>query len=187
MVQFIKGITLKGRVEFVKRTYGNEALASIVRHVGGEIRHLVMDPRLIKAISWYDFQVQQELDKAICTHLAGGDEAIYFKMGAFNADFQENTLAMSQAGDVMRYLRPQMTLYPRFFKPGRMDLIEISPTEVVLQSHLFKSTHENCETNRGFIAQTITNCGAHDVDVVEVHCNSDPKNDYCEYKAKWKI
>jgi hypothetical protein len=182
----IKGIILKSRLDFIERTFGKDALDRILPHLGQRGRDLFSNPAKIRATSWYDFEIQTELDKAICRHLSKGDRSIYRKMGENSADFQEQQSALSEFKGPWNFLQMHAVIFGRFFKPGRMELIREGPNEVLMRLHEFRSNWENCETNIGFLARSLELIGVKNVNVVEIRCSQDPSVPYCEYLITWE-
>jgi hypothetical protein len=183
--QFIKGLTFKSRAEFVEATYGPGSFSKIAGHLKGELRALASDTKNIKAASWYPFEMQNELDRAICKVLAAGDPNVFRRMGAFSAEFENRNIAIKQFTDPWRFLSLQASIWPRFFKPARADIVRVSDREARVHIHDFRSSHELCETNIGFFLRSMELCGAEDVSVVETQCSQNPNVEYCEYRIRW--
>ena len=184
--QFIKGLTFKSRVTFLEKTYGPEALTRLIPHLEGEVKGLIANPRSIKATAWYPLEDQVRLDKTICKYLANGDETIYRKMGAFSAEFHDSHIQVKQYKDPWRFINLHSTIYPRFFKPARVEILRPSSHEARIRIFEFRSVKENCETNIGFFFRNLELCGAEEVEVVETQCTRDPGVEFCEYKVRWR-
>ena len=182
----IKGITLKSRVEFIIHEYGEGGLQKLVESLEGMTKDLFSDTKKIRATSWYDFKIQVDVDTAIYKVLADGDGDVYLRMGAFTADFQEDNLSIPEYKDPWKFLQLQGVIFGRYFKPGRMELKRVGPTEVCVRIHEFRSSHENCMTNIGFFMKSLENMGLKNVLVEETQCSEDPDMAYCEYRVKWE-
>jgi uncharacterized protein (TIGR02265 family) len=185
MAQFIKGITLKSRLAFVEHAYGRGAIDKVIPHLRGETKILISEPLRIKATAWYGFNLQMELDRAVCKVLARGDSNVYRSMGAFSADYQDKQFSVRQNTDPWRLLNLIAITYNRFFRPGRSEVIKVSDTEATIFIHDFLSTKENCEGNMGFLKRSLEMSGAKDVEVTEQHCSARNSELPCEYHIKW--
>ena len=182
----IKGIILKSRLDFIEHTYGKGGLGKVLPYLGKTCKDLFSNPAKIRATSWYDFDLQTEMDRAICKYLGKGNKEVYRKMGEFSADFQEQKSALSEFRGPWNFLQMHSVIFGRFFKPGRMELVRKGPNEVHMRLHEFRSNWENCETNLGFLSRSLETIGVKEVNVVENQCSQDPSVPYCEYLITWK-
>ena len=185
MGQMIKGITLKSRAAFIEANYGPDGMQTILSTLSGEAKDLFTDPMRIKATGWYAFELQVEVDEAICKVLAKGDPNVYRLMGGFSAEYHDKQLAMKQFTEPWKFLTLQTMIWSRFFKPGQAEVIKVSDREAKIHVYGFRSVHENCETNMGFFHRSLELCGAEDVSVVETQCTKDAGVEYCEYRLRW--
>src|SRR5512137_893964 len=110
----IKGLTLKSRYNFVKQTYGKDAFKKVLPQLKQETRAVFEDELKIRATSWYNLDIQTDFETTVCKVLAGGDESIYRKMGAYSVDFNE-----SPYPDVTKFLQMYVVIFPRYCRPGR--------------------------------------------------------------------
>lgn len=186
MAQSVKGLTLRSRVAFVKHTYGSEGMTRLVPNLKGLARELMASPTTINSSGWYDFDVQLEIDRAICKVLAKGDASIYLAMGAYSADFQISKEDTSSPEDLRRFLKLQMTMFSHYFKPGTVEMVTVSDNEVLIRIKGFASVRENCDTNMGFLKRSIELRGAEGVTIDEPKCSQDPTAGVCEYRLRWK-
>jgi hypothetical protein len=182
----IKGIILKSRMDFIQQRYGDEGLRKLLPHLSGKAKEVFSNPKSIRATSWYDFALQTELDRAICKYLEDGDKGIYLKMGEWSADFQESQSPLSEFKGPWKFLQMHSVIFARFFNPGKMELVQIGPSEVHMRLHQFRSNKENCDTNIGFLRRSLEIIGAKHIMVEETMCTQDPKVPYCEYHLKWR-
>lgn len=185
MAQSIKGLTLKSRIAFIKHNFGPDAIGRLVPNLNGKVRELVENPMEIHSTHWYDFDIQLELDRAICKVLAKGDTAIYRKMGAYSAEFEISEEHSGTPDNMMRFLKLQMTLFSHYFKPGSVEMVPGKENEVLIRVKGFRSVHENCETNIGFLKRAVELRGAEDVTAEETRCSKDPNMEFCEYRLRW--
>jgi hypothetical protein len=182
----VKGLTLKSRIRFVEKAYGKDALRGLVKHLRPETAALVSDPVKLRATAWYDLEVQSELDRAICKHLADGDQGVYRKMGAFSAEFQSFRTGGKDIRDPIKMFQMIGAVFDRYFQPGHMELVKVSDKETYLRLFEFRSVKENCLSNLGFLERSLELNGFTPVIVEETQCSEDPSKKYCEYHIKWK-
>lgn len=186
MAQSIKGLTLRSRVAFVKHNYGPEGMTRLIYNLKGQARELMASPATINTSGWYDFDVQLDVDRAICKVLAEGDTSVYRAMGAYSAEFEISKEDASTSEDLRRFLKLQMTLFSHYFKPGTVELVTVSDNEVLVRVSGFASVRENCDTNMGFLKRCVELRGAEGVTIEEPKCSQDPTAGVCEYRLKWK-
>jgi hypothetical protein len=182
----IKGVTLKSRLDFIRHEYGEEGLQKLLPHLKEEARELFANPKRIRATSWYEFDIQVDLDQALCKYLAGGDEGIYRKMGGWSAEFQEAHAALTDFREPLKFLQMHSVIFGRFFEPGRMEVEMVGPTEAYMRIYEFRSVKENCETNMGFLTRSLEIIGASNIKVKETQCTEDPGVPFCEYHIIWE-
>lgn len=186
-VQKMKGTILKSRVDFMKDRFGPGALDRILPKLRGPTKEVMSRPDRIRATGWYDFSVNRELDEAICQVLAGGDTSVYQEMGAFSNKFQGDRSTVDIYTNPWKFLEMHCLLFPRFWKPGRMELIRVGEGEAYVRFHEVRSTWANCQTNMGFIKRGLNMCGAEEVKVEETQCNENRKYDYCEFHITFRF
>jgi len=186
MGQQVKGMVLKSRLDFLEHVYGTDAHAKVVTYLTGRTKEALSKPQFIKASSWYDFQVQAELDKAICKAMAGGDAAVYRQMGAFSNQFQAAAAAVDHFENPWKWFKFHVIAFPRFYNPGRLEVVKLNEGECFMRFHDTKTTKENCETNIGFTKKGLEMCGCTDVDVVETKCTAKELTKFCEFHITFK-
>jgi len=185
--QKVKGIILKSRIDFLERIYGPTALDKLLPHLKGRTKEVFSDPRKIRATGWYDFEINLEFDDAIFEVLANRDETVFWKMGAFTNDFQTTDSSKHAYKDPWKYLVLHVGIWPRFWKPGRAELIKVSEEEALIHIHEMRGTRRYCQTNIGFFHSGLELAGAREVSVIETQCAEDPKVRYCEYRITFKL
>jgi hypothetical protein len=184
--QFVKGILLKSRLDFLERNFGADAIERLLPHLKGEAKELFSDTKKIRATSWYDFEINKELDETIRRVLVKGDAGVFWRMGAFTNEFQTVSSSRHAYHDPWKYLAVHISVLPRFWKPGRAELIRVDDGEAIIRIHDLRSTRHYCLTNLGFFHTGLEMAGATEVEVVETQCTEDPKVQYCEYRLRFK-
>ena len=182
----IKGLTLKSRIRFVEQTYGKDALKTLAKYLKPDTAALVSDPIKIRATAWYDLDIQLELDRNVCKHLAGGDRGVYKKMGAFSADFQSFRAGAKDVRDPIKMFQITAAVFDRYFRPGHMEILKDSEKEAHLRLFDFRSNKENCLSNLGFLEKSLELHGFRPIIVEETQCSENPPHKYCEYHVKWE-
>ncbi len=178
----VKGLTLKSRYDFVKQTFGKDAFKKVLPHLRPETRALFEDELRIRATSWYNLDIQTDFETTVCTVLAGGDEGIYRKMGAYSVDFNATPYP-----DVSKFLQMYIVIFPRYCRPGRMEVEMISDTEGYVRLLDLTSTFPNCESNMGYIARYMEVLKLKDIKAQETHCTRDLGVKSCEYHFTWRV
>jgi len=178
----VKGLTLKSRYDFVKHTFGKEAFKKVLPHLRPETRALFEDELSIRATAWYNLDLQTDFETTVCKVLGRGDEGIYRKMGAYSVDYNETPYA-----DVSKFLQMYIVIFPRYCRPGRMEVEMVSQTECYVRLHDLTSTFPNCESNLGYIARYMEVLNLKDIKAQETHCTRDLGVSSCEYHFTWRI
>ena len=179
--KLVKGIILKSRLDFLEATYGPDALESILPHLKGKAKEVFSEPKKIRATSWYDFDINIEVDKVICEVLANGDTDIFRRLGAFTNQFQTTSASKHAYHDPWKYLALHVGVLPRFWKPGRAELVKVNDGEAVIRVYDLKSNRDYCLTNLGFFQTGLELSGARNVVAEETMCTGDP-GPHCEYR-----
>jgi len=187
--QMIKGMILKGRLLFLDKRFGPGAMFKVLAYLTGRTKEVMSDPKNIRATSWYEFTINKELDRAIFLAFGNGDEAIYKDMGGFSNEFQDSVSVVNNYSSPWKFLRLQANAFPRFWDPGRLELIEVTTSgdcEAIMRFHEVRSTRQNCLTNIGFLEKGLDMCDATAIKVWESKCTEDPKVPYCEIHMTFK-
>lgn len=178
----VKGLTLKSRYNFVKQTYGKDAFKKVLPLLRPETRAVFEDELKIRATSWYDLDIQTDFETTVCKVLAGGDKGIYRRMGAYSVDFNETPYP-----DVDKFLQMYIVIFPRYCRPGRMEVEMVSKTECYVRLHELTSTFPNCESNIGYIVRYMEVLRLKDIRGVEIQCTKDKGVKFCEYHFTWRL
>jgi hypothetical protein len=183
--QTIKGIILKSRLEFLENHYGDGYLDKLLPHLTGEARTLMSNPKKIRATSWYDIKINFQIDNVIRDVFANGDNKIFWKMGSFTNDFKTDDTGRHAYKDPWKFLVLHTGVMPRFWKPGRAELIRVNDNEAIIRFHVTESTRGYCLTNLGFFKSGLEISGAKDVEATETQCVGEGA-EYCEYRFRFK-
>jgi hypothetical protein len=187
--QMIKGMILKGRLLFLEKTFGPGSMLKVLAFLKGRTKEVMSDPKNIRATGWYEFTINKELDRAIFKAYGKGDQGLYRQMGGFSNEFQDSVSSVDNYSSPWKFLRLQANAFPRFWDPGRLELLEVRTSgdcEAVMRFHEVRSTRENCLTNIGFLEKGLAMCGTTDIKVWETQCTEDPKVPYCEIRMTFR-
>jgi hypothetical protein len=178
----VKGLTLKSRYEFVEKNFGKDAFKKILPLLKAKTRAIFEDEKKIRATSWYDLDIQTDFETTVCRVLGGKDESIYRRMGAHSVDFNESPFA-----NVWKFLDMYVVIFPRYCRPGRMEIEKVSETECYVRLHDLTSTFPNCESNMGYIVRYMEILGLKDIKAEETQCTKDKGVKTCEYHFTWSL
>jgi hypothetical protein len=85
-----------------------------------------------------------------------------------------------------KWLKFHTIAFPRFYEPGRLEVIKLNEGECLMRFHDIRNDRHNCLTNIGFTKKGLEMCGAQDVSVVETKCRSDPGSRFCEFRITFR-
>jgi hypothetical protein len=103
-------------------------------------------------------------------------------MGGYSADF--NT---TDYPDVFKFLQMYVVIFPRYCRPGRMEIEKVSDTECYVRLHEIESTFPNCESNIGYIVRYMEILGLKEIVGEETQCTKDAGVKTCEYHFTWSL
>ena len=187
--QQIKGMILKSRLTYLEKRFGPDALSKVLPLMKGRSKEVMADHKNIRATGWYPFSINKELDMAIFLAFGKGDERLYKDMGGFSNEFQDSVSSVDIFSSPWKFLRLQANAFPRFWRPGRLELIEVKTSgdcEAIMKFHEVRSCRTNCLTNIGFLEKGLEMCGAQDIKVWETKCTEDLTVAFCEMHMTFK-
>lgn len=183
----VKGAVILSRREFVRSEFGDDAwdrvLDKLPEATGKQLRGIVL------SASWYPFQVNEELDKAIVDILGGGDRNIFKKIGACSA--RENLggphSGFLSPGDPERFLAQTGRIYSFYYDVGHREYESTGPNSGVITTYEAETFSENdCLTVIGWYEEALKMCGAKRVVMVEEDCRA--RGDaHCRYRLTWEL
>jgi hypothetical protein len=183
--QFVKGITLKSRLNLIEDRWGKDAAAKVLEALPPDSKKVFTG--LIASTNWYPFKIQVELDETICKVLARGNEDIFFELGIFAAQFQKETSAIkSISKDPWTFLQMQERVFQRYTRPGIMTVEMVGKNKAIMRIKDWQTTRNACAVNRGFVKEGITIAGGKNVVVEDLACCEDKGTKTCIYRISWE-
>lgn len=179
----VKGSKITSKFAFVKEYYGDQALDSLLASMDDE------DARALIAVieaGWYPQDLYERLLKAICSHLAVGDEAIFTRIGHHSAQHLINsTYKVFQSKDPLRLLKNQAPMHTMMNQPGEMEVSSNGPGHCTIKVASPRSSAVICKCARAFYHKAVELCGVTKVSVTEPKCSGNGDN-YCQFEITWK-
>ena len=181
----VKGGILRSRLSYIEKHGGEAALEKVLAKMAPNYRQMLEG--IILAVSWYPFELNAELDRAIANTFGGG-RAILRSMGAQSA---KDSLGASHK-NLIRDRNPQGLLkhaaqiHNLYYDTGRRTYEELGETSAVLRTYDCKSfSEDDCLTNLGWHEMAISMCGGMTPRVTDPKCRA-RGDDVCEYLCKWE-
>jgi hypothetical protein len=179
-----RGSTAQATVEFIRRSYGEAALAAILSGLGEEERH-----RLLTA----DMTDHLPYELLFCFwRLADG------KLGAAHPDWMEqagaysiDSLGQQLYGGLLRKASPlefvtqSVSLYRLYYSQGDMEPVEVGPGRAVLRLVGFDALGPLfCRRQTGGLLRATELAGGKNARVKHVRCSFEG-DAYCEWELRW--
>lgn len=141
--------------------------------------------REVLDIRWYSSDLYDRLVHAICTVAAGGDEAIYDRMGTESADLQLNNIyAAFKRNDLLKMFRNMVPMHSHLNDPAHMQVDSTRDGECTIIVRQPRSTTTGCRISRAFYRRVAEIAGADDVRVRESTCTAEG-DDACRFVVQW--
>jgi len=183
-----RGASFNGRIQFVKKCYGEAAFQKIVCRLSPEVNRLLNSP--LTDNGEYPRDYLETFTDAIRQELSGGSDDILREMAAFRAqlDLTTNMAQYFKAGDpgfVMH--RVDVILRHNWGGDVPVQIEDLGPNHLRIRvEKVGKIPREACTYNNpGWFEGAIRLAGGSPI-VKKTHCvfDGDP---YCEYDVKWEM
>jgi uncharacterized protein (TIGR02265 family) len=180
-----KGGVFVSRLEFLRERGGQALVDRVLRSLPAGDREVLRG--IILASSWYPFEMNERLDKAIGAAVGGGAD-LFRELGRQSA---RHNLASAhrnfvRAHDPHGLLRQAATIYRVYYDTGSRSYEKVGPKKAVLRTTGSKSFSRNdCLTIVGYHEEAIRMCGGHHPRVSETKCRA-RGDDVCEYVIEWE-
>ena len=183
----VKGAVFLSRKEFVREEYGDDAWPKVLGGVSAANRVLLEGG--ILSSSWYPFEINADLDRAIVDVLGRGDRNIFKKIGARSA--RTNLSGAHQAflkkGNPQAFMAGTDRIYRFYYDEGRREYASTGPTSGVIATYDAATFSENdCLTVIGWYEEALRMCGARTVDMTEETCRA-RGGAHCRYVVSWTV
>lgn len=179
-----KGAVFASRLKFLRERGGEGLVERVLARLPKADREMLRG--LVLAASWYPFEMNERLDKAIVTELGGGDE-LFLELGRQSAlhNLTASHKNFIRSHDPHGLFRQAASIYRVYYDTGSRSYEKLAPTKAVLRTTDSKSySRTDCLTIVGYHEQAIAMCGGRDPRVVEPKCRA-RGDDVCEYVLEW--
>ena len=183
-----RGASFNGRIQFVKKQYGEDAYQRVLRHLPFEVRDILNKP--LNANGEYPRDHLEALTDAIRKELSNGSDDILREMAAFRAqvDLTANMSQYFKAGDPSFVMhRVDLILRHNWGGDVPVHIKDLGPAHMSIQvEKVGKIPREACTYNNpGWFEGAIRLAGGIPT-VKKTRCvyDGDP---YCEYDVKWEM
>ncbi|MGH9760470.1 MAG: V4R domain-containing protein [Blastocatellia bacterium] len=178
----VKGGKISSKLTFVKESYGPEMLERVRSSLPLADQS---DLKLILDTGWYDFDLYNRVNTAICKVAAEGDQSIYEKMGWHSAEVAfGKTYKVFLAKNVKDLLGKIESMHMLRNEPAEMNVEFIDENSCRVSVTSPKSTVEICKINKGFYERSFQLCGGKNVVCKELQCTGSGA-DQCVFDITW--
>ncbi len=179
----VKGTKITSKLEFVRTVFGPEAVDRLLAALPEQDR---AEARGLLEFAWYRQDLYDHVVDTIRTLLAGGDPAVFERMGRYSAEHQlGGSYKASLKPDIVKSLRNQAPVHAMLNDPGRMEVEFPRDGECRLIVSAPKSSAAGCAIARAFYKRALELQGARDIAVLEPRCSA-MGAPACEFHLSWK-
>jgi hypothetical protein len=180
----VKGTKIKGRLEFLRETYGESILKQVINGMVAEDQQAL---EIVLETDWYPIELYNHLIVRICDIAAEGDLSIYNRMGCYAAQKALTTIykAWGRSKDPWKMLGNMVDLHSQVNDPGEMQIIAQGVNHAIIKVLQPPSTQFHCLAARAFYEEAMKLCNLTAVSVKKLGCTA-TGNSYCEFEVKWK-
>ena len=178
-----KGVILLGGMEFVRKRYGEEALARVLAEMDPA------DASLMKhavAAGWYPIEPFLRFRRTVDRIFGKGDLALLREMGRFAGDFQLHTVLKS----LLKLTNPSWLVergtrvWRQYHDTGDWEYIRSEPNYLRARITGFVADEAWCTGFLGFIERAVELTGGKDPKAVHPRCRA--RGDaFCEFEGRW--
>lgn len=179
----VKGGKLSSKLAFVKEVYGETIVEKVLDSMTSDEQAAL---KIILDSAWYPIDLYDKLLLAICNVAAGGDEAVYTKIGKHSAELAfTTTYRVFRGKDPVDLVRKMSSMHAMRNDPAEMKVVNQSETHCTVRISKPKSTVTLCKVSKAFFVRAIELCDGMDVRVLEPRC-SGKGDSYCEFNIDWQ-
>jgi hypothetical protein len=183
----VKGAVLLARRAFVVDEHGEAAWQKVVEALSPDARSQIEGSVLTS--SWYPFELNEELDKAIVKVVGAGDPSIFKAIGARSA--RQNLGGPHRdflvPGDPQQFLAKTEVIYSFYYDQGHRTYEETGPRSGVMTTYDAETfSHTDCLTVIGWYEEALKMCGAREVAIEEVTCRA-RSGEFCRYEIRFEM
>jgi uncharacterized protein (TIGR02265 family) len=183
----VKGAVLVARRAFVLEDFGKEAWSRVLEALAPEDRKVLQG--LILPSTWYPFDLNDRLDRAIVSALGGGSQRVFEAMGTRSAE--ENLAGPHKhflaPGDPAKFMTKAGRIYSFYYDTGRREWEPSGPNAGILTTHNAETfSNTDCLTVIGWYKKALEMCGAKQVKMTEETCRA-KGGQVCRYRVSWAL
>jgi hypothetical protein len=183
----VKGAVLLARRAFVVDEHGEPAWQKVLEALSADARGQF--ERSILTSSWYPFELNEELDRAIVRIVGGGDPDIFKVIGARSA--RQNLGGPHRdflvPGDPQQSLAKTEMIYSFYYDQGHRTYEATGPCSGVMTTHEAETfSHTDCLTVIGWYEEALKMCGAREVSMEEPTCRA-RGGEFCRYEIRFEM
>jgi predicted hydrocarbon binding protein len=168
----VKGLVLKTRIDYVRKTYGDEAWGKLVASLSPQARAAVRGDVLVS--TWYPLSVSVEMLVAIDQMFGAGDLALCREMGRHSARIALSSVYKSFSIEKDMHFVNRMTplIWNQYYDSGEMT-IETTKGRACIRIRGFAEPHPAlCLGILGWLEGANEAWGVEDVKVEETTCST---------------
>lgn len=179
----VKGGKLSSKLAFVKEVYGEEMVGKVIDSMSADEKASL---KMILDSAWYPIALYDRLLIAVCDVAAGGDEAIYTRIGKHSAELAfTTTYRVFRGKNPVDLVKKMSSMHAMRNDPAEMKVVSQSETHCTVRISKPKSTVTLCKVSRAFFVRAVELCDGMSVRVLEARCSA--KGDsYCEFNINWE-
>lgn len=183
----VKGAVLVARRAFVLDEFGKEAWSRVLEALAPQDRNELRG--LILPSTWYPFDLNDRLDRAIVDSLGRGSQRVFETMGARSAE--ENLSGPHKhflaPGDPARFMAKAGRIYSFYYDTGRREWEPSGPNAGILTTYDAETySNSDCLTVIGWYKKALEMCGAKRVTMTEETCRA-KGGQHCRYRVSWTV
>jgi predicted hydrocarbon binding protein len=168
----VKGLILKTRIDYVKKTYGEEEWERLLASLSPEASAALSGDVLVS--SWYPLSMSVEMLVAIDQMFGKGDLAVCREMGRYSARIALSSVYKSFARENDMHFVNRMTplIWRQYYDSGEMTT-ETTKGQACIRIHGFAEPHPAlCMGVLGWLEGANEAWGVEDVKVEETTCSA---------------
>ncbi len=182
----IKGMAIKGRVDYIRARFGEEGLARVMEALSPEHRSYLRDDVIVS--SWYPFSLSEDIMACAERVLGKNDGSLCREAGAASCRFGFETAykEFATAPDIDKAIASfSKILWKSYWDTGRLEVRSPSPGYTEVELCDFDVPHPTlCQVLIGFFETALKIWGASHVLVAHPTCHEKGAKN-CIFAVSW--
>ena len=180
----VKGITLRGRLDFIAAVHGVDAVERVLGALPPTQASVLR--RSILATRWYPRVLLQALDDAICGLLLGDrSPAAYRRLGAEQCAYQRRQGQELTGSSPHLAMKGLEAAYRSIHRPGQASYRPLGHLGAEIVVTGVPCVPTQCQVNAGFLQELLGQLGVLDVAVQTPRCGIGSTR--CVYEVHWRL